>query len=108
MPECNIDAWHDIGNIETKPESPAVSAAKDSIHNFAIIRNFRLRNGHGRHSRRVLGGGDIHTNGTTAQLTTALYKLWKSPGQNEPLCKLAITIMMTSYRFIPSVMTHYI
>ena len=66
-----IIQMHDIGNIETKPKSPEVSAEKDSIHNFAIIRNFRLRNGHGRHSRRVLGGGwNPHQR---AQLTPALY-----------------------------------
>ena len=63
---------HDIGNIETKPESPGVSGAKDSIHNFAIIRNFRLRNGHGRHSRGVLGGGGLNPH-QREQLTTALY-----------------------------------
>ena len=46
-PEDNIDASH---------------TCRLSIDNFTIIKKFKVRNGYGRHSRRVLGGGEIHSN----------------------------------------------
>ena len=45
-----------------KPEDNIDASHRLSIDNFTIIKKFKVRNGYGRHSRRVLGGGEIHSN----------------------------------------------
>ena len=46
-----------------KPEDNIDASHRLSIDNFTIIKKFNVSNGYGRHSRRVLGGGEIHSNG---------------------------------------------
>ena len=46
--------------MEIRLESPEVRT-KDLIPNFAIIGNYRLGNGQGRHSLKGPGRGEIHT-----------------------------------------------
>ena len=46
-----------------KPEDKIDASHRLSIDICTIIKKFKVRNGYGRHSRRVLGGGEIHSNG---------------------------------------------
>ena len=102
-----LKAWgyyiHQKDNIETRPRV----WANDSIPNLAIIGNFTLSNGQGRHSRRFLWGVKSIPRGTTYHWTVGcieppqrlyflLYRCTRNespPDRMSPACKLTITIM---------------
>ena len=48
-----------------KPEDNIDASHRSSIDNFTIIKKFKVRNEYGRHSRRVLGGGEFTATSTT-------------------------------------------
>ena len=68
-----------------KPEDNIDASHRLSIDNFIIITKFKVRNGYGRHSPRVLGGGEINNN--EHNLPQHCTSTESYPGHNEPFCK---------------------
>ena len=89
-----------------KPEDNIDASHRLSIDNFTIITKFKVRNGYGRHSRMVMGGGEIHSNDhnlprhctSTESPPVTMNHFVNTYSENAKSCKALVSMYINKFR----------